>query len=759
MRTDILKMASGGNYRIPPVFSESKPYNRWVDEIKVWQSVTDLEEKKQAPAIALSFPEESSVRDKVFSELGVDNLNVDNGVDVLIRFLDKIYKKDELSSAYETYTKFDRFKKSPQMSMEDYLINFDKLYNQTKKYTMTLPEAVLSFKLLEGANLPHKDRQLVLTGVDYSDATHLYKQMTQSLKKFFGKQSLPESESDNNLSDSAIKVEPVYQSNDMEEAYYMPRQNQSRGYQNSRGGFNRGRYFRGNRGNRASHNNRTNRATNPLGPDGKPLKCVICESIFHFAKKCPDSYENREKLEEACLFTGNKLNEIQVLLSESINAAVLDSACSSTVAGDKWMQCYVDSLSTQKRDRIIREQSDTIFRFGGGQKLKSKEKVTFPCEIAGVQCKITTDVVDSDIPLLLGKPSMKKAKVVMDLEHDKATIFGKEVDLQCTSSGHYCLPLEDTEIDVPSDNISVLYAMDDKSPEQQRHIIIKLHKQFAHPTANRLIALLKDAGVHNSTCEKLVNDITEKCEICKLNKKASPRPIACLPLATEFNQVVAMDLKVWKSGTYLLHLIDLATRFSLAAVIKDKRPATIINKIMTLWIGNGMGAPKKFLADNGGEFANDEFRDMAENLNVEVLNSAGYSPWQNGICERNHAVVDDCVKKILDDQPNISLETALVWAVNAKNALQMVNGFSPFQLVFGCNPNLPSIMIDKPPALAGTTTSEIYAKHLNALHSGRRAFIQAETSERIRRALRHQIRPSGTTYQTGDYVYYQKDNK
>ena len=45
------------------------------------------------------------------------------------------------------------------------------------------------------------------------------------------------------------------------------------------------------------------------------------------------------------------------------------------------------------------------------------------------------------------------------------------------------------------------------------------------------------------------------------------RPVISFPLATKCNEVVAMDLKELKKGLYLLHLIDVATRFSLAAVI------------------------------------------------------------------------------------------------------------------------------------------------------------------------------------------------
>ena len=44
----------------------------------------------------------------------------------------------------------------------------------------------------------------------------------------------------------------------------------------------------------------------------------------------------------------------------------------------------------------------------------------------------------------------------------------------------------------------------------------------------------------------------------------------------------------------------------------------MIDKIMTLWIGSGFGIPKKILGDNGGEFANEEYKDTCENLNTDV---------------------------------------------------------------------------------------------------------------------------------------------
>ena len=113
-------------------------------------------------------------------------------------------------------------------------------------------------------------------------------------------------------------------------------------------------------------------------------------------------------------------------------------------------------------------------------------------------------------------------------------------------------------------------------------IIEKLHKQFAHPSAKRLKSLLEDAGGYTEEHLKCVDKVTENCEICKRYKKAPARPVVSLPLASEFNEVVAVDLKEWKPNVYFLHMIDLATRFSLASVIRRKTPEVIADKIMTM---------------------------------------------------------------------------------------------------------------------------------------------------------------------------------
>ena len=167
------------------------------------------------------------------------------------------------------------------------------------------------------------------------------------------------------------------------------------------------------------------------------------------------------------------------------------------------------------------------------------------------------------------------------------------------------------------------------------------------------------------------------------------------------------------------------------------------------------------MADNGGEFANEEYVDLCENVNIETQFSAAESPFSNGMVERHHLVLAQTVLKTKEDL-KCSWEVALSWGLNAKNSLQMFGGFSSYQLAMGRNPPLPNVIDNKLPALEGTTSSKIVAENLTAMHKAREEFIKCESNNKIRKALRSQIRTCNDDfYNIGDKVYYKRrrDNK
>ena len=155
---------------------------------------------------------------------------------------------------------------------------------------------------------------------------------------------------------------------------------------------------------------------------------------------------------------------------------------------------------------------------------------------------------------------------------------------------------------------------------------------------------------------------------------------------------------------------------------------------------------------------NSEFLDMYESYGVVVLTTAAESPWSNGLCERHNAVLADMLEKVTEEQ-NCNLSTALCWAVHAKNSLSNVHGFSPYQIAIGYNPKLPCVLDSELPALE-SSENPIVLKNLEAMVSARKAFMEAENSEKIKRALKHNIRTTNDQkFVSGDIVYYKRNNE
>ncbi|KAL2099481.1 hypothetical protein ACEWY4_003875 [Coilia grayii] len=219
---------------------------------------------------------------------------------------------------------------------------------------------------------------------------------------------------------------------------------------------------------------------------------------------------------------------------------------------------------------------------------------------------------------------------------------------------------------------------------EKQKLLVKLHRQFGHASADRLLRLLSSSGTNDAECATILHRIMSECETCQRYSKIKPRPAVGLPLASQHNETVAVDLHELEPGLWYLHIIDQFTRFSAGSVLPTKKGSEIVKHFSHDWI-SVHGPPQKLFSDNGGEFNNDEDRDMAENFNIEVKTTAAYSPWSNGLTERHNKTLTVIIK--VKTSNDCDWETALDWALMAKNTMQNVHGYSPHELVFGQNPN------------------------------------------------------------------------
>ena len=138
-----------------------------------------------------------------------------------------------------------------------------------------------------------------------------------------------------------------------------------------------------------------------------------------------------------------------------------------------------------KRKKIVKIKGVRTFKFGDGNKLNSLYKVILLCVIADIEVSIITDVVDSDIPLLLSKDTTKRAGTC--LKDDTVTMLKKKIPLSCTSSGHYYIPITKPLPDKRKfKHIFFIKEISSKNMAEKIKIAIKLHRQFSHPNSKKL---------------------------------------------------------------------------------------------------------------------------------------------------------------------------------------------------------------------------------------------------------------------------------
>lgn len=106
----------------------------------------------------------------------------------------------------------------------------------------------------------------------------------------------------------------------------------------------------------------------------------------------------------------------------------------------------------------------------------------------------------------------------MDLENDTATILGKEIALNLTTAGHYCVPIDKCETVAVSDVCKEETQASEKLSQEK---LLKLHRQFAHPPIKKLVALLKDAKTGRKNTMEHYQTLSENAKFANYSPEPS----------------------------------------------------------------------------------------------------------------------------------------------------------------------------------------------------------------------------------------------
>ena len=465
--------------------------------------------------------------------------------------------------------------------------------------------------------------------------------------------------------------------------------------------------------------------------------------------------------------------------AEADGAAGMDSCCTRTIMGKVWFDSFKKKLSKETR-KLVKGPFDskTNFLFGNGGKKDSLGRYHLPLDLHGCRAMMAVELVDSDIPLLISKPSMTRAGIVLDFCQHTTTVFGLRRNMVETSIGHpiirvlpegekeefqdvVLLTMEDGT--APEDRQSLTLPEKKKwAPirwEDQKKIIYKVHRQVGHHSKKKMLGLLRNSSIQWDQKKMMaeLDKMIEGCEGCILKKRAPCKPAASIPLADGFNQVVGVDLKVYGDGLIILYVIDFWSKLIQARVVRSKKSEDIISALLECWIAH-YGVFRATVHDNGGEFVNSAFTEMCDLLGIEDKTGAAHSPWSYGIIEKHHGVVDKTFEALRRDFPSYDVNILIQWAVMVKNSTTTSTGWSPLQVVYGKNPVLPSLVDSNPAQLKEEVLSESLMQNWNAMNEARVKYNEALADTQLKRMLKAKVRRNQTVFKAGDNVYWKATN-
>ena len=91
---------------------------------------SNLSGNQQAIIIFLESPEGIPKAEKAVSDLTATDLNTDQGMSFLYEKLDKVFQSETIDEAYRTYSAFISFKRTDQMNISDYTVEYEHLYQK-----------------------------------------------------------------------------------------------------------------------------------------------------------------------------------------------------------------------------------------------------------------------------------------------------------------------------------------------------------------------------------------------------------------------------------------------------------------------------------------------------------------------------------------------------------------------------------------------------------------------------------------------------
>lgn len=217
---------------------------------------------------------------------------------------------------------------------------------------------------------------------------------------------------------------------------------------------------------------------------------------------------------------------------------------------------------------------------------------------------------------------------------------------------------------------------------------------------------------------KDIQNFCNSCDKCLSNKSKQSETIPAMISKSDLapGEMIAIDVvgklpRSHDSKFFILTIIDHYSRFLEAIPLPNVTSHTIIKTLNNYF--SRYGIPKILLSDNATNFTSNDFQNFLKSLNIEHRKSSIYFPRSNGLLERIHRSLKESVSSLSDQVIEWS-ERLKFFVLHYNNAKHSVTNFTPAELFFGRQLNLPINSL-QPPKFVQTPSNYLtqQQQHIN----------------------------------------------
>merc|ERR1712240_478950 len=454
--------------------------------------------------------------------------------------------------------------------------------------------------------------------------------------------------------------------------------------------------------------------------------------------KCEDCKKMRQSAKEinVQLCDGFELDE-EILVNyteKGKQVMILDLGAPMSLAGKEWMEQNLRDHEL-KLNEMKMSECHQVFRFGPSKQYVRKRMIELPVIVRRMDGKedvlrVFTYLVDADVPFLCEKRTMVERwnskidtkNMVLETEIDG---IKKEFRMIETGGNHVALEIEKGNLKEEQ-----IFFTEENEDMNTFKAIKKVHEVTNHKSAEQLLKHYKRADLIGPDTVKTIKRVVRDCKICQKFGKSMVKPKIALPNASSFNEVVTLDLKQF-GDKHVLWCIDSFTRFMQGKLLRNKKAETVLNAINECW-NLPFGIPAVgFYADNGTEFKNVKMDELISKLGISICYGPVYSPWSNGINERNPASCDLTIKKLVEDKNEGITDVLVKTAAWTHNTNVNRAGYLPLTLVTGKTVTILGLTMGNE-GIESVTDSEAVRKVMETIHRVTKEFKEAETKVKLK---------------------------